>query len=46
MEFRIAAVDLSTGEISTNRAGKVLEKDLKRLVGRIIANNKGEEKTQ
>lgn len=46
MEFRIAAVDLSTGEISTNRAGKVLEKDLKRLVERIIANYKGEEKTQ
>ena len=46
MEFRIAAVDLSTGEISTNRAGKVLEKDPKRLVGRIIANYKGEEKTQ
>ena len=46
MEFRIAAVDLSTGEIFTNRAGKVLEKDLKRLVGRITANYKGEEKTQ
>lgn len=46
MEFRIAAVDLSTGEISTNRAGKILEKDLKRLVERIIANYKGEEKTQ
>ena len=46
MEFRIAAVDLSTGEISTNRAGKVLKKDLKRLVERIIANYKGEEKTQ
>ena len=43
MEFRIAAVDLSTGEISTNRAGRVLEKDLKRLVERIIANYKGEE---
>ena len=46
MEFRIAAVDLSTGDISTNRAGKILEKDLKRLVERIIANYKGEEKTQ
>ena len=46
MEFRIAAVDLSTGKIFTNRAGKVLEKDLRRLVERIIANYKGEEKTQ
>ena len=46
MEFRIAAVDLSNGEVTTNRAGKVLEKDLKRLVERIIANYKGDEKTQ
>ena len=47
MEFRIAAVDLSTGEITVNRAGKALAKDLKRLTGRIIsANQKGEEKTQ
>ena len=30
MEFRIAAVDLSTGEITTNRAGKPFGKDLKR----------------
>ena len=28
MEFRIAAVDLSTGEITVNRAGKALAKDL------------------
>lgn len=47
MEFRIAAVALSTGEIVTNRAGKAIEKDLKRLVGRIIpADHQGEEKTQ
>ena len=36
MEFRIAAVDLSTGEITVNRAGKALAKDLKRLTDRII----------
>ena len=39
MEFRIAAVDLSTGEVTTNRAGKVLGKDLKRMVGRVIPGN-------
>ena len=47
MEFRIAAVDLSTGEITVNRAGKALAKDLRRLTDRIIsANQIGEEKTQ
>lgn len=47
MEFRIAAVDLSTGEITVNRAGKPLVKDLKRLTDRIIsANYLGEEKNQ
>ena len=47
MEFRIAAVDLSNGEITVNRAGKALAKDLKRLTDRVIsANKKGEEKTQ
>ena len=47
MEFRIAAVDLSTGEITVNRAGRALAKDLKRLTDRIISvNQKGEEKTQ
>lgn len=47
MEFRIAAVDLSNGEITVNRAGKALGKDLKRLTDRIIsANQIGEEKTQ
>lgn len=46
MEFRIAAVDLSTVEITTNRSGKAVEKDLKRLVERIISKHKGEEKTQ
>ena len=47
MEFRIAAVELSTGEITSNRAGRGLSKDLKRLVGRIVSNNPniGEEKT-
>ena len=46
MEFRIAAVDLSTAEITTNRAGKSLAKDLNRLVGRILEANHqvGEEK--
>jgi len=45
MEFRIAAVDLSTGEITVNRAGKAMGKDLKRLTDRIIpANHFGEEK--
>lgn len=39
MEFRIAAVDLSTGEITANRAGRALEKDLKRLTDRIIPVN-------
>lgn len=39
MEFRIAAVDLSTGEITVNRAGKALAKDLKRLTDRIISAN-------
>ena len=39
MEFRIAAVDLSTGEITANRAGKALAKDLKRLTDRIISAN-------
>ena len=47
MEFRIAAVDLSNGEITVNRAGKAMGKDLKRLTDRIISvNQKGEEKTQ
>jgi len=39
MEFRIAAVDLSTGEITVNRAGKALAKDLKRLTDRAIFNH-------
>ena len=39
MEFRIAAVDLSTGEITVNRAGKALAKDLKRLTDRAIHNH-------
>ena len=39
MEFRIAAVDLSNGEITVNRAGKALGKDLGRLTDRIISAN-------
>ena len=46
MEFRIAAVDCSTGEFTVNRSGKLILKDLKRLTDRIISQNKGEEKTQ
>lgn len=46
MEFRIAAVDISTGEMTVNRSGKWMEKDLKRLMDRIISKHKGEEKTQ
>ncbi len=40
MEFRIAAMDLSTGEITTNRAGKSFGKDLKRLAERAIPKQK------
>lgn len=43
MEFRIAALDLSTGEVTTNRSGKLIAKDLKRLAARIITKEKGEE---
>lgn len=39
MEFRIAAVDLSNGEITVNRAGRALQKDLKRLTDRVISAN-------
>jgi hypothetical protein len=46
MEFRIAAVDLSTVEITTNRSGKVMNKDLKRLVAHAIQYKLGEEKNQ
>lgn len=45
MEFRIAAVDVSNGEITANRSGKAMEKDLKRLTARISQNILGEEKT-
>ena len=45
MEFRIAAVDLSTGEIFTNRSGKTLIRDLHGFVEKQIQNfHKGEEK--
>lgn len=46
MEFRIAAVDLSTGEITANRSGKAMVKDLKRLVERVVSKHNGEEKYQ
>lgn len=47
MEFRIAAVDLSTAGVTVNRAGKSLAKDLERMVGHAIsAYCQGEEKTQ
>ena len=46
MEFRIAAVDVSTAEITVNRSGKRMEKDTRRLMERLISKNFGEEKTQ
>ena len=46
MEFRIAAVDASTAEMTVNRSGKRMEKDTRRLVERLISKNNGEEKTQ
>ena len=39
MEFRIAAVDLSNGEITVNRAGRAFGKDLRQLTDRIISAN-------
>lgn len=46
MESRIAAVDCSTADLTANRAGKAMSKDLKRLVERIISKQNGEEKNQ
>lgn len=46
MEFRIAAVDVSNGEITVNRSGKILVKDLKRMTARTIQTYLGEEKDQ
>ena len=46
MEFRIAAVDVSTGEITVNRSGRSMIKELRRLIQRVIPREKGEEKTQ
>ena len=43
MEFRIAAVDVSTGEVTVNRSGKAIQKDLKRLTARVISKHLGEE---
>lgn len=44
MEFRIAAVEVSTANVTTNHAGKTLEQDIARMAERIISNYKGEEK--
>lgn len=46
MEFRIAAVDVSTGKITVNRSGKTMEKDLKRLTAHSSSKHLGEEKYQ
>ncbi|MGI5962535.1 MAG: hypothetical protein ACOX7N_02315 [Lawsonibacter sp.] len=46
MEFRIAALEASTGEVAVNRSGKAISKDLRRLTARVIAKHLGEEKTQ
>lgn len=43
MEFRIAAVDLSTDEISTNRAGREFKKSLRPFVEAAKKFNIGEE---
>ena len=43
MEFRIAALEISTGEVTVNRSGKAIQKDLKRLTGRVITKHLGEE---
>ncbi len=50
MEFRIAAADLSAVEVTANRSGKVMVKDLKRLLRRSLPQqenqSKGEETNQ
>ena len=46
MEFRIAAVELSTGEIITNRAGRDFCKSLRPFVNTARKLIQGEEKTQ
>ena len=44
MEFRIAAVDLSTAEVFTNRKGKDLQKFLRKVIELETKRNSGEEK--
>ena len=44
MEYRIAAVDLSTGEVVTNRKGKDLSKSLGQVIDFEKKRNLGEEK--
>ncbi len=44
MEFRIAAVDVSTVEFTASRSAKCMEKDLVKLVARIKTKYFGEEK--
>ena len=44
MEYRIAAVDLSTGEVTTNRKGKELSKSLGQVIDFERKRNLGEEK--
>ncbi len=42
MEFRIAAVEASTVEVTANRSGKVIEKDLKRLLRRTMTQQENQ----
>ena len=44
MEYRIAAVDLSTAEVTTNRKGKELSKSLGKVIDFQTKRNLGEEK--
>lgn len=44
MEYRIAAVDLSTAEVFTNRKGKELKKSLRRVIDFETKRISGEEK--
>ena len=37
MEFRIAALEVSTGEVTVNRSGKSMQKDLRRLTEHVIS---------
>lgn len=46
MEFRVAAVDAATGAMTANRGGRILVKELSRLVHRVIEKHTGEENKQ